>query len=462
MTDLQEAKNQLRKTYKFGYTVRNKSLQNRELCSQIEDFLSDYDVRLPKTKKDFQLAFDRAVRNGEEHAALMERFEDLIRMYYSIAETTGYYARFVKEESVRFVPLAFRYSRHRLCHVWNWRKSQIIRNRYYNFLRNAIDESGRMLLNTYRPIHLVLTVPHEGGKFQGHRFYARQIIERFNLLRKSAVWKKYVYAGEYGLEVKRSKSHGLHIHVHSFLLQYPGYAVTSAAAAIEGEWRKLVGNETTYSGIHYETLYTWKKDAAGNLVRDKRGQMVKDYVSPGSSDIQHYLSGIMECIKYHFKPDAIETDGGKFDILLIDEILTNTKGLRMYSRFGAFYKQSLLNFKALHNEPETETEEPAAVEDYTDTDEEPDLEELNTDVSGVEERLINPFTLQQAVRSDYAITIGNPTNLLYYSRESDIPYEPYTYTFNVFRWCPPLSLKEVIMMDCTGKLKEAAEAYAMR
>jgi hypothetical protein len=118
---------------------------------------------------------------------------------------------------------------------------------------------------------MVLTVPHQGGLFRSKRFYVKELIEAFRDMRKNPLFSQYVYAGEYGRS-KKIKKHGLHIHIHSFLLQYPEYTVDQTREVIETLWRNQVDNYTDYSGIHYETLYTIEKNDTG--------KSEKNYISP--------------------------------------------------------------------------------------------------------------------------------------------------------------------------------------
>lgn len=435
----------LSKSYRFGYTVRNKAYENRELSKQIDAFLSDYEIELPDNREDFERYRSRIFHYDQFGDALDSRFADLVKLRYAVSRCRGYYAHFAEGSKERLVPMAFWYSRHKLCHVWNWRKSQLIRSRYMNYLKEARDASGMLLIEHYRPAHLVLTVPHEKGLWKGKRFYAREIIAAFTQMRKREFWKEMIYAGEYGVEIKRGRSgNGLHIHIHSFILQNPAFQLNQVRDAIEANWRDVTGNKTGYSGIHYETLYSWEKLPDGS--------MQKRYIRPGESDLSEYLAGVMECIKYHFKPDALEAENGDFDILLIDEILSNTKNVRLYSRFGKFYRESALNFNRLETDPEA-----------IDTNEgEPEAEPLGN-TEGVEERIDNPFTGLPAARQDFGILVGSPLGVMYKKRPGAHGKRSEVIEMNPSRYEPfaivpkGLSLKAVIRLDLTGKLREEIE-----
>ena len=434
---------------RFGYKMKIKQDLNMNLAGAIDDFLKNgYQVKLPETRKTYDctksILFNYAEKGEGECNELEDKVDGLAKMYYAIRSNKAFYADFENEfGQSKFRPMCFWYSRHRLDHVWNYRKSQIIRSRYFRYLLEAQDAEGRKLTDFYQPVHLVLTLPHKNGMYKGKRFFARELIEAFRDMRKMDIWKEMVYAGEYGIEVKKSKKHGLHIHLHSFILQNPKYTVNETRTVIEALWQSITGNTSSYSGIHYETLYVPKKDETGKPVYDEKGKRAKDYIKPGDP-IGKYLAGVMECIKYHFKPGCLEREetltlsNGKeviekqFDIELIQEILINTKGLRMYSRFGGFYKEKSLNFNNL----EKEEEEPVADEL---------AEEIIGSADEVEERLINPWTLDNAKTTEFQILYGAPNSFVHYSEDSPIPHEPFR-PVSRLEVLPKMDLKTAIKM----------------
>lgn len=366
-----EAQKTISKQNYFGLTIRNKAIKNRDLIQSIDKYLLDnHKISLPVTK----LEFNKLYPTGNFDPNSGELFWDselneLIKMKYAICNPKGYMAMFPKVDGTSVLqPMAYAYSKNRLCAIWNMRKSQIIRSKYLAFLTEAKDNAGRLLTDHYQPVHLMLSVPHNGGLFQGKEFYACEIIDLFREMRDDKVWKKYVYSGEYGIEVKRSKNHGLHIHMHSFLLQKPEYTVNEVRDAIRELWTKITGNKDGKTIIWYESLYVYARDQEGNKIVEKKfvghaengdfeftDRWKKDYIKP-KDDLKKYLSGVMECIKYHFKPDCLEKPDGAHDIDLVKTILNNTKGKRLYSRFGDFYNQPLLNFNHLEKEDTTSME----------------------------------------------------------------------------------------------------------
>ena len=470
----------LKNQARFGFTVLNKSRKNAKVCQAIEQYLEQYDIYdLPETRKDFLKNEGVYYRFMEFGDYLKEKLDLLISFYYNIKTTKGYYAYFEQGNENKVIPLAFWYSKHRLCAIWNWRKSQIIRQKYYSFLSYASDNHNRLLINHYNPIHLVLTVPHKDGIFKGKTFYAGELIKCFNALRKTEIWKTYVYGGEYGVEIKKSKSNGLHIHIHSFLLQNPQFKINEARYHIIKEFARITENQAVtdyildfevknqssffanqtgvydlffkqlqktkevYTGISYESLY---------LKQDGK----KIYLNPKTATVQDYLQGVMECIKYHFKPDCLEVEkGGAVDVELIEEILNNTKGKNLYNRFGAFRKEDELNFNAKDKGNEAICQQ--APENETSTEE----QDTQTSTKTVESKIINPFTQKPAIIGEYRLAVTNPKNLKYRDLDSKIPYEQYVYkqaskqeiVFAPSEW----NLKTVIKLDIQGKLRERIE-----
>lgn len=55
------------------------------------------------------------------------------------------------------------------------------------------------------------------------------------------------------------------------------------------------------------------------------------------------VKGVLECLKYHFEPFAIENDNGELNVCLLTNLLPNIYRQRLYTKFGAFYGQKMLN-----------------------------------------------------------------------------------------------------------------------
>lgn len=317
-------------------------------------------------------------------SALYDAYGDLARMYYNLIQCSIKLEAMFKDHS-KFDKNAYEttlaccvYSKHRLDPIWNFRKSRLIRKKYTEYLKET------QLHKQFTPVHLTLTVPHKNGLWNGKRYYSSELTEAFNLLRKTATWKKYIYAGEYGVEVKPSQHHGLHIHIHSLCFQYPQYSIQSVQESLEKEWKRLMNNQTGYSGMHYEGLYffkkvegsrdfekelKWKKDrTTGEFV--EKVVKKKYYLDKNSSD-EDMIHGIMECIKYHFKHDIFAQDNSQYngyDIKFMAEVCRETRSKRLYSRFGEFYKETRLNFNNLESDGNNEEGHTMTFEDYLEAD----------------------------------------------------------------------------------------------
>lgn len=55
--------------------------------------------------------------------------------------------------------------------------------------------------------------------------------------------------------------------------------------------------------------------------------------------VKAMTAGVLECIKYHFEPMAMQ-DNGVYNFDVIREMLPAIKGQRLYGKFGAFYASS--------------------------------------------------------------------------------------------------------------------------
>ena len=273
------------------------------------------------------------------------------------------------------------------------------------------------------PVHLVLTVPrNEKGEYKDEKFYGHLLLKDFNRLRTLPFFDLYCYGGEYGLETKKGKTTpGLHTHLHSFSLLYekPNFdKIRKNARATAKEinrllyffylnyqdklynieqiypkkkdqaiqhlkkvaervgtnpkffqkvliyfWQQVTGGHQ----VHVERLYTKKRNEAGEILYNYKvsqegtllKEIQKEYITKQSTP-EKYAEAILECIKYHFKPDIFNDEFGNFDIPLIGKILAETKRKRLYSRFGAFYKipELAISFK------EDQTEEEMEVGDF--------------------------------------------------------------------------------------------------
>lgn len=422
-----------------------KKKQALDIADAITEYIESFGLALPRTWKDFQALladhWKSAVvnENTGESVVPEDELAQLAKLHYDLKSTgVSIYAKFKlgSEHSSQIIATA--YSRHRLDPVWCWRKSQLIRKVYRNYMRESEFHRKHQL------IHMTLTVPHKNGIFEGKRFYARELIAKFRDLRKTDAWKKYVVGGEYGIEVKRSPgANGLHIHIHSMVLQNKNYSKNEAEQALKNEWQILTGA----TEFHYESLYYYLKDENGKKIVNKiylnfnrhahpelkelvERKRIKHYCDPETTEEHDYLDAVMECIKYHFKFDDFQNEDGSWDLDLMREVLNNSKNLRMYSRFGCFYGEKALNFNRLENENIPVVELPE-MEDMPVESQIEALEAEDTDevvlgsLEGAEERILNPFTGLPARRNfDYKLCIGMPNRMKYTGPNDIRPNKP--------------------------------------
>ena len=432
---ISEAAQKINSARKFAAKLSFKRKNALRLASEITDYFDEQGIALPVNQRIYK---DNRAAVYSHDTDLESDLHELANLKYKLESTgTTIYAHFMNVAGAReMVPTATIYSKHRFDEVWLYRKSQLIRSKYAEYFKKHPE-----YLTDYHPVHLVLTVPHAGGVWKDKRFYAREMMKEFNEMRKSSFWKGSVYAGEYGLEITKSKTgNGLHIHIHALVFQEKHTSVNEMRKMIRNEWRKRVGSSANGSNcIWYETAYTYRRKANGqfetfdryvmNVTQlakegktwedgrdenrwEKVSEKIKEYVTPQSTERQ-FLDAVFETIKYHFKMDSVIMENGSYDVELIKEILNNSRGLRFYSRFGAFYKESELNFNNVSAElpEELELEEPE-----TETENEAETDKMHGDTSKMLKTLYNPFTSEIAAPNEYCFAVGRPEKLKYLAK----------------------------------------------
>jgi hypothetical protein len=435
---------------RFEFSISLGKKRNLKLKKEIDEYFENsYGFQVPTNKatiEDF-LSNLKEIDSAEyTKAKEILRISNILRFGYSLgALFPGPYGQY------QTVTIGHTYTRHRLCHIWNFRKARIIRKTYFNFIQENIEH----LQANYKPVHIVLTLKRDKeGLYKGQKFYGSELAKQFNQMRKKLFWKIFVGGGEYGIETKKAKTiKGLHTHIHSFSLLYknfnwialrkatqkeivelirffePDYKVKKGydhkqhlkeklkwagfriglfRAMLRFYWHKM----TNSNQIHVEKLYTFKRDEQGKFIyqyintpEGVKQVRVKDYIKEDSTP-EHYTAGILECIKYHFKPDTIKGENGGFDIPLIIEILLNTKGQRLYSRFGNLYKIQSLNFSKLNKEGDEDIyqdEKPGENEDFEPVLKTQSIKETIGEIS-------NPWTGEQANKNDFTLCIFDPLN----------------------------------------------------
>jgi len=405
-----------------------------------EFFETNFNISFPNYKSEF---FKYVNAGNETYNYIYENYENLVKTYYTLGNFGESFASLFTNEKGHFetYTTAHIYSKHRLDPVWNYRKSNLIRNIYRQYLKSS------KIYEQYHPVHITLTVPHEGGKWQGKRFYVKELIDSFHKIRRSQGWKSQVYAGEYGVEVKSSpnKNNGMHIHIHSLAFLKAGVTVNKFRKFLQAQWKE----ETEATQIWVETIYFHAKGDNGKYITElipnpkklitfeniedetyttesefitvRKKIYVDDFAKQikarkditeeqkESEILNAYLYGILETIKYHFKNDSLTLDGKNYDLPLVEEVLQNTKGKRLYSRFGAFYKVPELSFNHLNNE--TNEGEPMAE---------------------ATEEVINPFTGETTTADKTTIVMFYPERQKRASKTALEPYKLINYKTDIY------------------------------
>lgn len=392
-----------------------------QIKASIKDFVYDnFNIELPNEHIKFKNQ-SKTYTNTDNWTCLNEEYKELISMYYQFNYCGQSFASIFDDGKgrVETYTLAHSYSKHRLDPVWNMRKANLIRSIYKTYLKET------KIYKSFHPVHITLTMPHAGGLYQGKEFYANELITAFNLVRKKDFWKKSTYGGEYGVEIKESKNkeNGLHIHIHSLT-----FLKVKDLNKFRKQLKKAWEFETGGNQIWVETVYFHKKDDKGKYIteikdssklstseaedgtyesepaekivvrkkfyvdREARETEKRTDLTPEQKEdeiLGFYLQAILETIKYHFKFEAIKLDRDTYNVFLMNEILKNTKGKRLYSRFGKFYKVDELNFNNLKS--------PKYLTDNDNVELKPSLQTA-----------INPFTMEEVPVEQTQIVMFRP------------------------------------------------------
>lgn len=268
--------------------------------------------------------------------------------------------------------------KHKLCNICNSERSKMIRRKYRTYINKNefIDkQTGEIQsIEDFDSFHLTLTVPHSEKGFRGKHWYADELIKEFNYLRKKDFWKQHVWGGEFGIEATKHDN-GLHIHIHSLLivrkslqnrnelhreilLNWNMQTVdekNSRENFNESDFEKMLtsNKKLTLTDLHelnpkgstimgLESLFVLTKQPVSKydkLVKEKN--LYKHYVNCKEPD--GLMSGIMECIKYHFEPMALNKEDNTLDFDLLAEILPAIKGKPLHRKFGNLHGVKELN-----------------------------------------------------------------------------------------------------------------------
>lgn len=431
----------------FGAKLNAQRKQLLRLCALIrQEFKEILGVDLPKYKADYKQLLEQVFMFEEYGDQLLVEFGDLANMVYTLEQhrySVGEAYLSPVNLTIQTRTLAHTYSKHRLDVIYQHQKAAKIRKIYKQFIETEIQPNG--LLYGKTPVHIVLTVPHPNGKFKGKDYYGDELIDLFNKTRKLDFWKDAVNGGFYCLEVSGSNKNGLHIHLHVAAWLNEGVSINDFRRDLVNVWRKKTGlKPDQHPMVGVETIYYYQKDNEGNYIttlkpipaKARKGryatmdEMVsyyghadgstpngipavrkKHYVkvnqpkAKDNSPVDDYMQGVMECIKYTFKPSAI-FDLKDFNFLLAAQVAKGSRGKRHYSRFGSFLKRPELSFNNL---------EPSGVVGA-------DEEEFNGGkVANAMANAIHPVTLEP---HDASLTphyvVYRPEELMYMRRSNDL------------------------------------------
>ncbi len=392
--------------------LANQGNYNVAIQKDIRAYLWDqHNIVLPKWHGDYKMRKAEIFDHQAYDTAVEDHLHELCNYYYLLFTNKIGIAQFKDGSGFQVVNkrVGQYYSKHRLDPVWNSTKSKKFRGIMSTFLK---EEKWHQ---RYQPTHLVLTVPHKGGIWQGKQIYITELIKAFRALRHERWWKRYIHGGLYCVEVKKNKENGYHIHLHVLCFQNPVIydsrnreiqdPINHVRAKINKAWRTIVGNTTDHNGAFYESLYVPERDVNGKLVIEEvasersdwqfKTGVKKYYIKPGDSE-EMWIKGVMECLKYHFKPGVLEKTDRSFDIPLIIEMLNNTKGERFMSKFGKLHNHRGLSLSG------------KKADDDIDSD-------CLGDAMAAQENLVNPFTQSIASSEEY--------NLFFTGLENIVPYQ---------------------------------------
>ncbi len=432
-------KKQVLRNRKRGYLHSEGAAVNKRVYNELNGYLH--------SKTIFELSEDSL----KQFTLLRSRLQECCKH--------GLYREFTEGGGLEFI--AAHTCNHKYCFVCNKLRSKTIRRKFVKFF-----EAYPEVRQQYDFMHLTLTVPHTESGWKGKKFYASELMEAFNFMRKSSWWKKLVFAGEFGVEITKN-SNGLHIHIHSLLLVEKSRGSRNELhrkiflhwnkSTAEGEfqpiddatWELIKKSNKTFENmdrakinrngatlIGLESLYVLSNKQKKGYKYCERSESWKRYINP--NDDNEFLAGLLECIKYHFEPSGMYLNEGKLDFELLNEILPAIYRKPLYRKFGAFHTSTknahpgaaMLNFNVKDSAKEETLE--ALAETANDT-------------------VINPVTGKEAGRDEYNFTVM-ACNKVWYDKENE--YLPKVYP-NVKRrhlpsWTVANALLEMLIMSVPG------------
>lgn len=287
--------------------------------------------------------------------------------------------------------------KNKICNVCNYARSKAIRRKFVRyFAKNELVDrkTGELYQKQdFDFFHLTLTVPHtERHGWRGKKIFVQEIMREFNFLRKKPFWKDNVFAGEFGVEFTR-KGNGFHIHIHSLVIAHTSRGnrnflykeilkawnrqticpyskrkqfTPEEIEAIKKGCKTLTADDIKQlhpqgsTFVSLESLYTLSDTRLSRYDRMNEDGKYKHYINP--ADDRQFISGIMECIKYHFEPLCFNKADGTVDFQLLEEILPEIAGKPLYRKFGNFHGLKELNINESDAELTSEV-----MEDLADT-----------------------------------------------------------------------------------------------
>ncbi len=324
--------------------------------------------------------------------------------------------------------------KNKICNVCNYVRSKALRRKYIKYFdkNELIDfKTGQVFEKKDMDFfHLTLTVPHTENKgWRGKKVFVKEIMEEFNLMRKKKFWKENIHAGEFGVEFTRNKN-GFHIHIHSLVIAHTSrgnrnylykeilkawnkqtvcpynkrksFTIEEIEAIKKGcktltdeEIKELHPQGSTF--VSLESLYTLSDVRTSRYDRPNGEGKWKRYINP--SDGKQFISGVMECIKYHFEPLCFNKEDKTIDFQLLEDLLPEIHGKPLYRKFGAFHGLKELNI----NENLTSELSDEVIENLEDT---------------AREKTTHPETGLEAQPGDFDFLIIN-ARMLRYDKENN-------------------------------------------
>jgi hypothetical protein len=320
------------------------------------------------------------------------------------------------------------------CNICNFNRQKAIRRKYLEFFKANpvfLEYHGKLYtrrkldkqlenehrvgvsVNTkevpYDLMHLTLTVPHyKEVCFQNNKYYFKEIIQRFHMLRRQKFWKQYVYGGEYGVETTVTDN-GLNIHIHSLLfVKRSEQNRNRLHKELLKSWNQLTVNESsTRTEISQEARQYIKKsnrlltDQDINSLNPKGATMVgletiftqdRKKAKVRSMDETAFISAVLETISYHFEPHAFDKESGEVNVELLIDLLPYVYGQRLYGKFGILFGDDSLNIKTNDNFPDLDIPE----------------EDIDKETGEIKERryfIIDPFYVKYIPEKNYKAII---------------------------------------------------------